>query len=184
MIVTKQSHTIRKALHENYQKRIAAALEDKAIAKSQGDLSENFGYVEAMKECENLRRMQADLGLNNPEVQVVDPTSWADIDMEGVPRAMVGALLEIETNGAQKTILLGGAWDADLKKEDVIPYTCPLGAALIPKSPGKEVPFNGGTVKILSVEVPTKERLQEIYGPIKTKTLENNRTEPGQPEMD
>jgi transcription elongation GreA/GreB family factor len=137
--VTIPSHEARKALHEKYEKRITTAQADKKEAQSQGDLSENFGYVEAKKDVENYRRMQAELNFNDPTIQLVDPQEWADLDMEGVPRVMVGAKVTIRRSGKEETVLIGGAWDSDLENPSIIPYTSPLGKALIPKRPGASV---------------------------------------------
>ena len=66
-IVTKQSRVKRQEQHDLYSKRIDAAKIDKEEARSQGDLSENFGYDAAIKAIENYRRIQAELGLEVAE---------------------------------------------------------------------------------------------------------------------
>lgn len=165
IIVTEQSHKIREELHLRYDKRIQAAQLDKAEAKSQGDLSENFGYVEAKKEVENYRRMQAELEFNHPSKQVVNPLEWANLDMDGVPRVMVGAKVTIKRNGEEEEVFIGGAWDSDLENPKIIPYTSPLGRALIPKKPGYStiLESSGDSIEILDVTVATEKELTALY---------------------
>lgn len=178
MFVTKQSLEKRRILLKKIEERIAQAKEDKEEARSQGDLSENFGYTEARKEVENLRKMQADLMINIDLIQVVDPIKeWPEIDMQGYIRAMVGAKVTYTLDGEETWGLLGGAWDADLNNPHIIPYTSPLGRALIPKTPGKTISWEGKTIKIKKVEVPTKELLESLY-------QERNIKDSSQPELE
>lgn len=176
-LVTKQSETKRREKHDIYEKRIAASIEDKEVARSQGDLSENFGYTEALKEIENQRRMQTDLGLHNPGVEIIDPMNWAEMDMEE-PYVRLGAKVGIEINGERQTILIGGAWDFDLGNEAIVPYSSPLGQALMRKEPGftTKLETSGETVTVLSAEVPTKEDLEGYYpSPTKKKVKDKEK---------
>lgn len=167
-IVTRQSYTKRQEQHDLYEKRISDAIEDKEEAKSQGDLSENFGYVEALKAIENFRRMQTELGLKAPGVESVDPFSWCELEMDDEPRARLGALVTIERNGDKQTFLIGGAWDSDLDldQDGVVPYTSPLARALIPKAPGHRtiLETSGEEILLLSAQTPTKEDIGRLYG--------------------
>jgi len=164
-IVTRPSYLLRQALNEKYDKRIQAAQTDKEEARSQGDLSENFGYVEAKKDVENFRRMKAELQFDAPDLQIVEPADWKNIDMDGVPRAMIGAKLRILRGDKEETVLIGGAWDSDLENPKIIPYTSPLGRALIPKPPGFKTVLetSGETIEILSAEAPSETELAGFY---------------------
>lgn len=164
LIVTKQSRAKRQEQHDLYGKRIDDAIKDKEEAKSQGDLSENFGYVEAMKAVDNFRRIQAELGLESGQVEVVDPLNWADMEMDDEPRARLGAKVTIERNGTPQTFLIGGAWDHDLDQEGVIPYTSPLARAIIPKPVGFSTTLetSGETIVVTGAETPTKEELTKL----------------------
>jgi transcription elongation GreA/GreB family factor len=164
LIVTEESFLVRKEKHEKFTKRILDVQKDKEEARSQGDLSENFGYVEAKKTEENLRRMQADLDMDLP-LDVVDPKLWANLDMEDMPRAMLGAEVQIERNGKVETFLIGGAWDADLENAEIIPYTSPLARAIIPKQPGFQTTLstNGDQIKLISSSAPSLEKIKALY---------------------
>jgi transcription elongation GreA/GreB family factor len=179
IIVTEQSFKVREELYNRYEKRIQAAQLDKADAKSQGDLSENFGYVEAKKDVENYRRMQAELQFTNPAKQIVDPKEWASIDMEGVPRAMVGAKVSILRNGEKEDLLIGGAWDSDLENPKIVAYTSPLGKALIPKRPGMKVTIetSGEEIEIVDVTTATAQEIEALYSGIDKKSPKKKKEE-------
>jgi len=164
LIVTQNSYKIRKDKYNKFSVRILDTQKDKEEARSQGDLSENFGYVEAKKTEENLRRMQADLDLDLP-LEVIDPLEWANLDMEDMPRAMLGAEILIKRNGQEETLIIGGAWDAELNHPNILPYTSPLAKALIPKKPGFKTTLetNGDTIELISSKAPQKEWLKELY---------------------
>lgn len=164
LIVTKQSFEVRSKLHQEYSKIIKKIQVDKEEARSQGDLSENFGYAEAKKAEENYKRIQACLGMEEP-VDIVDPLEWAHSDINEFPRAMVGALIKIKRAGVEEELLIGGAWDSDLKSPHIISYTSPLAKALIPKAPGFKTTLetSGEEIEIISAEAPSKEKLQNLY---------------------
>jgi len=172
LIVTETSLKIRKEKYDKFSQRIVEVQRDKEEARSQGDLSENFGYVEAKKTEENLRRMQADLQLDTP-IEMVNPTQWTELDMEDMPRAMLGAEVEIKRNGKLERLLIGGAWDSDLENPNVISYTSPLAKAIIPKTPGFStiLETNGDKIELVSSKSPSKELIEGIY---KTKNKTNN----------
>jgi transcription elongation factor GreA len=179
LIVTEQSYKIRKDRHDQLSQRILEVQRDKEEARSQGDLSENFGYVEAKKTEENLRRMQADLDMDMP-IEVVDPKSWTDLDMEDMPRAMLGAHVKIKRNGVVEELLIGGAWDADLNNPNVVSYSSPLAKAIIPKSPGFKTTLetNGDTIELVSSKPPTKELLDNIFSRAKETKKDSKSREP------
>jgi transcription elongation GreA/GreB family factor len=164
IIVTAPSYKIRKEKYDRYSQRILEVQRDKEEARSQGDLSENFGYVEAKKTEENLRKMQGDLQLDLP-IEVVDPANWSQLDMEDMPRAMLGAYVEIKRNNKLEGMLIGGAWDADLDNPKVISYTSPLAKAIIPKTPGFKTTLetNGDSIELISSKTPTQKMLEELY---------------------
>jgi transcription elongation GreA/GreB family factor len=151
-------------MHQQYGAIIKKIQEDKEEARSQGDLSENFGYAEAKKAEENYKRIQAALGMDEP-VDIVDPQEWSQSDINDFPRAMVGALITIKRAGTTEELLIGGAWDADLKNPNVIAYTSPLAKALIPKQPGFKTTLetSGEEIELISAKAPTKEEIQKLY---------------------
>lgn len=165
LLVTEQSFKIRKEKYDKIAQRIQEVQKDKEDARSQGDLSENFGYVEAKKTEDNLRRMQSDLEMDLP-IELVDPKNWCQLDMEDMPRAMLGAHIVIKRNGATEEMLIGGAWDSDLNHPNVIAYTSPLAKALIPKKPGftTKLATNEDTIELISSNPPNKEFVHKIFG--------------------
>ncbi len=164
LIVTKQSFELRKKQYKKYSEIIEKVKKDKEEARSQGDLSENFGYVEAKKTEENYRRIQAALEMDNP-VDVIDPLDWTESDINEFPRAMLGAVVTIKRDGKKEEMLIGGAWDADLNHPEIIAYTSPLAKALIPKEPGYKTSLStsGEAIEIMAVKAPSKEYLKQIY---------------------
>lgn len=172
-IVTKPTHEKKSQALKELAQRIAKIREDMAEARDQGDLSENFGYTEARKQLETQKALYEERSSEHALSQVIDPLDWADIDMEELPRAMIGSLVTFELKGETHTSLLGGSGDEYPK---VIPYNSPLGKALIPKLEGQTVELEiAGKTEVLRIkkcEVPTKKKLQEIYGitPIITKS--------------
>lgn len=162
--MTQTGHAKKLADIKSLQQKLDRSKEDMNIAKEQGDLSENFGYTEARKDVENLSRALEEKTLEIAGAQVTDPMEWMHIDMEGVPRAMLGALVTIQRGGKEETILLGGAGD-DIP--GVVPYNSPLGKALIPKLEGAtirlEISEQTEEIKILTCTTPTEKKLREIY---------------------
>jgi transcription elongation GreA/GreB family factor len=169
LIVTKQSFDIRGKLHREYGKIIKKIQVDKEEARSQGDLSENFGYAEAKKAEENYKRIQGALGMEEP-VDIVDPQEWVHSDIDEHPRAMVGALVTILRAGNKEELLIGGAWDSDLNNPKVISYTSPLAKSLIPKPPGFKTTLetSGEEIEILSAKAPSKEDIDVLYSYTRT----------------
>lgn len=176
LIVTEQSFKIRKEKHDKITQRILDVQKDKEEARSQGDLSENFGYVEAKKAEDNLRRMQSELELNLP-IEIVDPKNWEALDMEDMPRAMLGALIEIKRNGANETLLIGGAWDSDLNHPNIISYTSPLAKVLIPKAPGFTTTLgtNGDKIELISSNPPNKDFLNKVFNAVSKEDQKNSK---------
>jgi transcription elongation GreA/GreB family factor len=111
-------------------------------------------------------------------MDIVDPAEWVNLDMEDMPRAMLGAKIEILRGGTKETLLIGGAWDASLDNPQIIPYTSPLGKCLIPKRPGFKTTLetSGEEIELLSSKAPTKEDIKEFYKKDKTKSKENSKT--------
>ena len=166
LIVTKQSFQARSELNEFYRKERDKAEKDRKEAASQGDLSENFGYVAAKEMIQNIDQRLASLNMSEP-VEIVDPQSWADQDMSSGPRAMVGAMVTIKRDGQEESFLLGGAWDADLDLENVVPYTSPLAKVLIPKAPGHKGQLGTGPraqkIELVAARPATLAEIQRLY---------------------
>jgi transcription elongation factor GreA len=174
-IVTKPSYEARQATYTKYEKRIQDTLKDKEEARSQGDLSENFGYVAAEEEAANLRKLQDELDFLNPSLQVIDPKSWAE-DPEKPTHVQLGKKITLSMDNETETLLIGGAWDSNLDNPNIAPYTSPLSKAIIGKKPGEETvhPINKASIKILKIENPTLDYLETIYSPKKKEKKQEN----------
>lgn len=165
LIITATSYEERKRKHDEYSRLIRDSLQEKEKAREQGDLSENFGYVEAKNEVEKYRRMQGELGLHSTPLHIVDPKEWANASPSQNPSVQIGKMVEISINNFRETLLIGGAWDADLNKEEIVPYTSPLAKCLLKKHAGEKstLPTNKALVEILKVETPSPSFIQKLY---------------------
>jgi transcription elongation GreA/GreB family factor len=74
-------------------------------------------------------------------------------------------VVEISINNFRETLLIGGAWDADLNRDEIVPYTSPLAKCLLKKHAGEKatLPTNKATVEILKVETPSLTFIQKAY---------------------
>lgn len=162
--MTIQAHQKKRQEIQAIQAQLEAAKEDMNIAKEQGDLSENFGYQESRKNVENLNRQIASRMEDMAGLQIIDPLDWAENDMEGLPRCMVGTCVTLLRDGKEESYLIGGMGD---NIPGVIPYNSPLGKAIIAKPEGTEVELNvtdsPQKIKIVSCTVPTKAALEKLY---------------------
>jgi len=164
IIITSHSYDLRLLSFNNYTKLIQSSLQDKEVAREQGDLSENFGYVEAKNEVEKYRRMQQELGLSLESLVIINPINWATSENSN-SRVQIGKVIKLQINGDDDSIFIGGAWDADLKNDNIAPYTSPLAQCILNKTVGEiaMLPANKLTIKILKVETPTLEFLEKLY---------------------
>jgi transcription elongation factor GreB len=185
LIVTKQSFQVRSDLNEFYRRERDKAEKDRKEAASQGDLSENFGYVAAKEMIQNIDQRLASLNMAEP-AEIVDPLDWAQLDMSSEkghgPRAMLGAMVTIKRDGEEETFLIGGAWDADLDLDNIVPYTSPLAKILIPKAPGHTSQLGTGAraqkIEIISARPATLDELKKIYPTLdKIRTKEEKKKE-------
>jgi len=170
MIITDYSIITKKAQLEEARRRRNQCREDMKEARSQGDLRENFGYQESRRELQLLTNALEDLEtdlktmLTHP---TTDPMDWTE-ETEKPQCAAVGVLVTYShQNGEEHTILIGGAWD-DHNPEKVIPYSSPLGAALVCTEKGKKTTLQlskgeTDTLKVLKLEIPSKEYIMEAY---------------------
>jgi transcription elongation GreA/GreB family factor len=167
MIVTKHSLTARKEYHKSVEARIKVLQAEKEEARAQGDLSENAGYVEAIRGIENYRRILADRPLEH--TQIMDPMEWVESETSN---ACLGTKISLKINNVTSQFLIGGAWDTELENPDVIAYTSPLARAVIGKEVGHQGKLPNGTlVELVKIEAPTIKFLEKIYGtPEKSKT--------------
>jgi transcription elongation GreA/GreB family factor len=149
------------------------ALREAKIARQDGDLSENAPYQAAKEKFRTMGRIQRRLTKEMNQLidgghTLVDPLSWvSDRPAEFVE---LGMIVELEQNGEINTYLVGGARDHHIpEKGEIIPipYTSPLGAALLRRSSGEAfiTELNGvlQNIKIRFIRRPMREELLNIF---------------------
>ena len=134
LVVSWESLERRKAEFEDLvNKRIPQNVKDIAVARSYGDLRENFEYKAAkqMQAVLNRRRMDVEKDLNNAQGTDFDGTDPSTVN--------IGTVVTLEGEGGEAvdyTVL--GAWDSEPENK-VVSYLSDIGQALIGGKPGDSV---------------------------------------------
>ena len=134
LLVSYESLDRRKAEYEDLvNNRIPANIKDISIARSYGDLRENFEYHAAkqMQNVLNTRKNELERDLERAR-----PTDFkgADTSAVNIGTKIVLAL----ASGEKRELTMLGAWDADPEK-NIISYLSEVGQVLLGKSVGEEV---------------------------------------------
>lgn len=134
LLVSYESLDRRKAEYEDLvNNRIPANIKDISIARSYGDLRENFEYHAAkqMQNVLNTRKNELERDLERAR-----PTDFkgADTSAVNIGTKVVLAL----ASGEKRELTMLGAWDADPEK-NIISYLSEVGQVLLGKSVGEEV---------------------------------------------
>ena len=108
--------------------------EDISIARSYGDLRENFEYKSAKEYARVLARRKFEM---ERDLQRAQGTDFADAVIGKVTIGTRVTLLDLETNNAEEFSILG-AWDTDVPKQ-IISYLSVTAAAILNKAVGEEV---------------------------------------------
>ncbi len=108
--------------------------EDISIARSYGDLRENFEFKSAKEYSRVLARRKFEM---EKELQRAQGTDFSDTTTDKVSIGTQVALLDLETN-VEETFTLLGAWDTDVPRQ-IISYLSVTGAALLNKPVGEEL---------------------------------------------
>jgi transcription elongation GreA/GreB family factor len=138
LIVSWSSLEKRRAEHEEIVKvKIPENTKEIAIARSYGDLSENFEFKAAKQMQSVLMRRKAEL-----EVMLHDArgTAFENPDTSRVSIGTVVTLRNSETN-VEETYTILGAWDGDPDRH-VISYQTAIGQALLGHEAGETVSLN------------------------------------------
>src|SRR5438876_5137561 len=138
LIVSWSSLERRKAEYEELVKaKIPANTKEIALARSYGDLSENFEFKAAKQMQSVLMRRKAELEqmLHNAR-----GTSFENIDTSRVSIGTIVTLRNAETN-KEETYNVLGAWDGDPDRH-IIYYQTAIGQALLGHEIGENVPLN------------------------------------------
>src|SRR5713101_1493271 len=152
LIVSWSSLEKRKAEYEELVKvKIPENTKEIALARSYGDLSENFEFKAAKQMQSVLMRRKAELDqmLHNAR-----GTSFENADTSRVSIGTIVTLRNAETN-KEETYTVLGAWDGDPDRH-IISYQTAIGQSLLGHEIGETVPLNSehGTVQftIISIE--------------------------------
>ncbi|PAW65387.1 MAG: hypothetical protein B9S36_00225 [Verrucomicrobiia bacterium Tous-C2TDCM] len=141
LIVSEASYTEKKAAYDRLIKEeIPQNREDIKIARSYGDLRENFEYKSAKEYQRVLMKRQGDW---ERDLKLAQPTDFANPDTSKVS---IGTIVTLEpvTDGSPLSYTVLGAWDSD-PDNGIIAYLSERGLAILDKKIGDEVEFPLGT---------------------------------------
>lgn len=174
LIVTQPSlQTLAETLDRHAAEKMQAQREAK-VAKEWGDLSENAEYKASKEKFRLAGRLQQRMvrelkGLENVGYEIVDPLDWARNSGQ-ILVAGVGVVARVTQGDFTENYLLAGAKDQHLPTDKMlvpVPYTSPLGAALMGKTAPQRIEATiAGEMRILSLEslrAPSMEEVLELY---------------------
>jgi len=137
LIVSEESLAERKAAYDKLVKEeIPQNREDIRVARSYGDLRENFEYKSAKEYQRVLMKRQNDW---ERDLKIAHPTDFSDPDTSKVS---IGTVVKLEpTDGGEPlTYSVLGAWDSDPEK-GILAYLSERGDEILDKHVGDEVEF-------------------------------------------
>ncbi|MEX2580202.1 MAG: GreA/GreB family elongation factor [Verrucomicrobiales bacterium] len=140
LIVSQESLARRKEAYDKLIKEeIPQNREDIKVARSYGDLRENFEYKSAKEYQRVLMKRQGDW---ERDLKIAQPTEFSNPDTSKVS---IGTVVELEAvdGGEPLTYKVLGAWDSDPDK-GVIAYLSERGTQILDKKVGDEVEFPMG----------------------------------------
>jgi len=141
LIVSEESLARKKADYDRLVKEeIPQNREDIKIARSYGDLRENFEYKSAKEYQRVLMKRQNDW---QRDLKIASPTDFSNADTSMVS---IGTIVELEPveGGDPLTYTILGAWDSD-PEQNVLAYLSGRGAQMLEKKPGDLVEFSDGS---------------------------------------
>jgi transcription elongation factor GreA len=152
LIVSWSSLEKRRAEHEELVKvKIPENSKEIAIARSYGDLSENFEFKAAKQMQSVLMRRKAELE------QMLHNARGTSFENADTSRVSIGTIVRLrnEATNNEETYTILGAWDGDPDRH-IISYQTAIGQALLGHEVGESVPVNTehGTARftIISIE--------------------------------
>ena len=151
LIVSWSSLEKRKAEYEQLVKvKIPENSREIALARSYGDLSENFEFKAAKQMQSVLMRRKAELEqmLHNAR-----GTSFENVDISRVSIGTIVTLRSVETN-KEETYTILGAWDGEPDRH-IISYQTAIGQALLGRKLGETVSLNAdhGSAQLTIVSI-------------------------------
>lgn len=133
LIVSWDSLERKKAeLEDLIRNRIPQNTKDIAIARSYGDLRENFEYKSAKDMQKVLMRRKGELQ------REVDLARGSDFKAADTSAVNIGTIVDLSTGDRKLTYTVLGAWDSDPDKQ-IVSYLSETGAALLGAKPGEHV---------------------------------------------
>jgi transcription elongation factor GreA len=169
LIVSWSSLEKRKTEYEELVKvKIPENTKEIALARSYGDLSENFEFKAAKQMQTVLMRRKAELE------QMLDNargTSFENVDTSRVSIGTIVTLRDMETN-KEETYTILGAWDGDPDRH-IISYQTAIGQALLGHKAGDAIPLNtehgAAQFTIVSIQpAPPDETVQAPARPLES----------------
>ena len=137
LIVSEESLAKRKEAYDKLVKEeIPQNREDIKIARSYGDLRENFEYKSAKEYQRVLMKRQGDW---ERDLKLAQPTDFSNSDTSKVS---IGTVVNLESTsgGESLTYTVLGAWDSDPDK-GILAYLSDRGAEILDKAVGDQVEF-------------------------------------------
>ena len=153
LIVSWSSLERRKAEYEELvKKKIPENTKEISIARSYGDLSENFEYKAAKQMQAVLMRRKTEL---EHALQRARGTSFENPDTSRVSIGTIVTVRDVDSK-KEETYAILGAWDGDPERH-IVSYQTAIGQAVLGHSPGEIVMLNdetgaGSQFEIVSIE--------------------------------
>src|SRR5947209_1946734 len=148
LVVSWSSLDKRKAEYEELvKKKIPENTKEISVARSYGDLSENYEYKAAKQMQAVLIRRKRDL---EQALQNARGTAFEGPDTS---RVSIGTIVTVrdKTSTKQETYTILGAWDGDPDR-NIISYQTAIGQALLGHKAGEAATLPNGEFEILSIE--------------------------------
>src|SRR5256886_343652 len=148
LVVSWSSLEKRKAEYEELvKKKIPENIKEISLARSYGDLSENFEYKAAKQMQAVLARQRTEL---ERDLQNARGTSFENPDTS---RVSIGTVVTVREKASKKaeTYTILGAWDGDPER-NIISYQTAIGQALLGKKTGEVATLPNGECEIVSIE--------------------------------
>jgi transcription elongation GreA/GreB family factor len=135
----------RKEYEDLINKQIPQNTKDISIARSYGDLRENFEFKSAKQQQGVLLRRKAEM---ERELSLSRGTNFENIDTAKVGIGCIVELVDVDS-GDKETYSILGAWDS-FPDKGIVSYQAAIGQALNGKAPGEvaELPADEGTRKV------------------------------------
>ncbi|MEM9016981.1 MAG: GreA/GreB family elongation factor, partial [Verrucomicrobiota bacterium] len=152
LIVSEESLAERKESYDRLIKEeIPQNREDIKIARSYGDLRENFEYKSAKEYQRVLMKRQGDW---ERDLRIAQPTDFSNPDTSKASIGTVVSLNPIDAADSPLTYTILGAWDSN-PDEGVLAYLSERGAEILDKKVGEEVEFPEGTGETKKYKIAT-----------------------------